>query len=81
MLFVAPPGVVLLRKWIAGGVCQSSVQLRGKTVLVTGANTGIGKETCRDMARRGMAQSHYVAMYTMSQVCVCHTVKTQFDLL
>ncbi|XP_045061649.1 retinol dehydrogenase 12-like isoform X1 [Coregonus clupeaformis] len=45
--------IVLLRKWIAGGVCRSSVQLRGKTVLVTGANTGIGKETCRDMARRG----------------------------
>ncbi|XP_010882958.1 retinol dehydrogenase 12 isoform X1 [Esox lucius] len=45
--------IVLLRKWIAGGVCRSTVQLRGKTVLVTGANTGIGKETCRDMARRG----------------------------
>ncbi|KAJ8004867.1 hypothetical protein DPEC_G00140760 [Dallia pectoralis] len=45
--------IILCRKWIAGGVCRSNVQLRGKTVLVTGANTGIGKETCRDMAHRG----------------------------
>ena len=50
---VGAAGAYYLREFFKGGVCTSQARMDGKTVVITGCNTGIGKETAIDLSKRG----------------------------
>ena len=60
-------GFLALKKYTAGGVCTSKKRMSGKTVIITGANCGIGKETAKDLVKRGEVQDF--KFYIVQKVC------------
>ncbi|RUS85486.1 hypothetical protein EGW08_006762 [Elysia chlorotica] len=44
---------VILKDYMGGERYKGEERIAGKTVIVTGGNSGIGKETARELARRG----------------------------
>ncbi|XP_075745700.1 retinol dehydrogenase 12-like [Rhipicephalus microplus] len=52
-LFLLQVGTLcVLALMVRKGVCRSKASMEGKTVVVTGANAGIGKATAMELARR-----------------------------
>lgn len=45
--------VIGIRRYLAGGLCNSKKRLANQTVVITGANAGIGKETAKCLISRG----------------------------
>ncbi len=45
--------LLIIREYFVKAQYTGNEQLFGKTAIVTGANTGIGKEVAHDLARRG----------------------------
>ncbi|XP_036162549.1 retinol dehydrogenase 13 isoform X3 [Myotis myotis] len=80
LLGTAVGGAVLLRDYVAGGACPSKATLQGKTVIVTGANTGIGRETALELARREEEKVHVLINNAAVMRCPHWTTEDGFEM-
>ena len=53
-LFIVFVGWLFNKFWINRSLLRNDVSVRGKTVLITGGNAGIGYETAKELLRRGL---------------------------
>ncbi|XP_018604205.1 dehydrogenase/reductase SDR family member 13-like [Scleropages formosus] len=60
---------------VRGAWCKSKRTLHGKTVIVTGGNTGIGKPTALDLARRGARVILACRNKQRAEAAVCDIIK------
>lgn len=51
--FLTVVSILKFYAYITCGYFHENVKMNGKTVIITGANGGIGLETAKDLAKRG----------------------------
>jgi NADP-dependent 3-hydroxy acid dehydrogenase YdfG len=71
--------LLIIREYFVKAQYTGNEQLFGKTAIVTGANTGIGKEVAHDLARRGrknIKNNFNVSFYSGARVIMaCRDMK------